>query len=58
MIFFLLQDLDGNVLKEKEGVRVYGLHCLKDGKTVLAADSHNRIRTYNFEDLTVTDHDL
>ena len=40
------------MLEQWEGVRVCGLHCLKDGKTVLAADSHNRIRTYNFEDLS------
>ncbi|CAB4020724.1 WD repeat-containing 26, partial [Paramuricea clavata] len=49
---FFQCDLDGDVLEQWEGVRVYGLHCLKDGKTVLAADSHNRIRTYNFEDLS------
>jgi hypothetical protein len=48
----IFQDLDGNVMDQWEGVRVYGLHCLKDGKTVLAADSHNRIRTYNFDDLS------
>ncbi|XP_064490084.1 WD repeat-containing protein 26-like isoform X2 [Ornithodoros turicata] len=45
-------DLDGNVLDSWEGVRVHGLHCRSDGKTVLAADTHNRIRGYNFDDLT------
>lgn len=45
-------DLDGNVLDSWEGVRVHGLHCRNDGKTVLAADTHNRIRGYNFDDLT------
>jgi len=29
-----------------------GLACLPDGKTVLAADTHHRLRGYNFEDLT------
>ena len=33
-----------------EGVRVQCLAYSKDGKTVLAADSHHRIRSYNFED--------
>ena len=31
------------------------MQCLcfkKDGKTVLAADTHHRIRGYNFEDLS------
>ncbi|XP_072030182.1 WD repeat-containing protein 26-like, partial [Amphiura filiformis] len=45
-------DLDGNVLDTWEGVRVQCLTMKKDGKTVLAADTHHRIRAYNFEDLT------
>ncbi|XP_046847736.1 WD repeat-containing protein 26-like [Xenia sp. Carnegie-2017] len=49
---FFQCDLDGNVLEQWEGIRVRSLHCLKDGKTVLAADSHNRIRSYNFEDFS------
>ncbi|XP_033625720.1 WD repeat-containing protein 26-like [Asterias rubens] len=45
-------DLDGNVLDSWEGVRVQCL-CMKgDTSTVLAADTHHRIRAYNFEDLT------
>lgn len=47
-----LKDLDGNVLDSWEGVRVQCLWCRKDGKTVLAADTHHRIRGYNFEELT------
>lgn len=39
------------MLESWEGVRVMGLHCLNDGKIVLASDTHNRIRTYNFENL-------
>lgn len=35
-----------------EGVRVQCLWCLNDGRTVLASDTHQRIRGYNFEDLT------
>ncbi|XP_041469175.1 WD repeat-containing protein 26-like [Lytechinus variegatus] len=45
-------DLDGNVLDTWEGVRVQCLCMKKDGKTVLAADTHHRIRAYNFDDLT------
>ncbi|XP_072406560.1 WD repeat-containing protein 26 isoform X1 [Chiloscyllium punctatum] len=45
-------DLEGNLLDSWEGVRVQCLWCLNDGKTVLASDTHQRIRGYNFEDLT------
>ncbi|KAM4040849.1 LOW QUALITY PROTEIN: WD repeat-containing protein 26 [Anomaloglossus baeobatrachus] len=47
-------DLDGNLLDS--GVRVQCLWCLSDGKTVLASDTHQRIRGYNFEDLTDRKH--
>uniref|UniRef100_A0A3B5LNM1 WD repeat-containing protein 26 n=1 Tax=Xiphophorus couchianus TaxID=32473 RepID=A0A3B5LNM1_9TELE len=50
--FYQCQDLDGNLLDSWEGVRVQCLWCLSDGKTVLASDTHQRIRGYNFEDLT------
>ena len=46
----LLQDLDGNVIESWEGVRVIGLAVLEDNETVLAADTHMRVRSYNFED--------
>jgi len=46
------QDLDGNVIDTWEGVRIQCLSFRKDGKTVLAADTHHRIRGYNFEDLS------
>nr|XP_020470467.1 WD repeat-containing protein 26-like [Monopterus albus] len=45
-------DLDGNLLDSWEGVRVQCLWCLSDSRTVLASDTHQRIRGYNFEDLT------
>ncbi|ODN03641.1 WD repeat-containing protein 26 [Orchesella cincta] len=45
---FYLCDLDGNVLDSWEGVRVQSLGYRQDGKTVLAADTHNRIRGYVF----------
>ncbi|XP_074661066.1 WD repeat-containing protein 26-like [Tubulanus polymorphus] len=45
-------DLDGNVLDSWEGVRVQCLACQQDGKTVLASDTHHRIRGYNFDELT------
>ncbi|CAG14617.1 unnamed protein product, partial [Tetraodon nigroviridis] len=45
-------DLDGNLLDSWEGVRVQCLWCVNDGRSVLASDTHQRIRGYNFEDLT------
>ncbi|RXN32267.1 WD repeat-containing 26 [Labeo rohita] len=45
-------DLDGNLLESWEGVRVQCLWCMADGRTVLASDTHQRIRGYSFEDLT------
>nr|CAD7462051.1 unnamed protein product [Timema tahoe] len=45
-------DLEGNVLDSWEGVRVNCLWCRSDGKTVLAADTHHRVRAYNFEELS------
>ena len=44
------KDLDGNILESWEGVRVVGLHVLND-RSVLAADTHMRIRSYNFDAL-------
>ena len=48
----MFQDLDGNVLDSWEGVRVQCLGCQLDNKTVYASDTHQRIRGYNFDDLT------
>ncbi|KAK7576445.1 hypothetical protein V9T40_012731 [Parthenolecanium corni] len=45
-------DLEGTVLDSWEGVRVQGLWCRSDGKTVLASDTHHRIRAYNFDELS------
>ncbi|ELT95066.1 hypothetical protein CAPTEDRAFT_161952 [Capitella teleta] len=45
-------DLDGNMLDSWEGVRIQCLGCQADNRTVLASDTHQRIRTYNFEELT------
>ncbi|KAI6660096.1 hypothetical protein LOD99_14437 [Oopsacas minuta] len=42
-------DLEGSVIEQWEGLRVTGLHVLKDPKLVLAADTHMRIRQYHFE---------
>ncbi|XP_019874783.2 WD repeat-containing protein 26 [Aethina tumida] len=47
---FYMCDMDGNMLDSWEGVRVSGLMCRKDGKTVLASDTHHRIRAYVFGD--------
>ncbi|GBP84966.1 WD repeat-containing protein 26 [Eumeta japonica] len=34
-----------------DGVRVNALACRSDGRTVLAADTHHRVRAYDFTDL-------
>ena len=44
-------DLEGNILDSWEGVRVNCLACRGDGKTVLASDTHHRIRSYVLEHL-------
>lgn len=38
--------------KQFEGFRIRCLYSMRDGRTVLAADTHNRIRRYDFESLT------
>ncbi|XP_050669705.1 WD repeat-containing protein 26 [Leptidea sinapis] len=43
--------LDGALLNNWDGVRVNALAARADG-TVLAADTHHRVRAYNFADLT------
>ena len=45
-------DMSGNVLDSWEGVRVNWLGYRKNSKHILAADTHNRIRSYNFDELT------
>ncbi|XP_077283902.1 WD repeat-containing protein 26 isoform X1 [Arctopsyche grandis] len=45
-------NLEGTILYSWEGVRVNALACPADGRTVLAADTHHRVRSYDFEDLT------
>lgn len=51
-MFVRFQDLDGTILDSWEGVRVQCLAYKNDGKTVLAADTHYRIRGYNFEEVS------
>ncbi|XP_022654009.1 WD repeat-containing protein 26-like [Varroa jacobsoni] len=48
---FYYCDLDGTVVDSWEGVRIVYMRCLDDGKTVLAADSHKRIRKYYTDDM-------
>lgn len=43
---FYLCDLNGIILDSWDGVRVTGLAFRKDNKTILASDTHNRIRAY------------
>jgi WD40 repeat protein len=45
-------DTKGVVLDSWEGIRVQGLHYRRDGKSIVAADTHFRIRSYNFEELS------
>jgi len=47
-------DSHGTVLDSWEGVRVHGLAYRQDGKQILASDTHHRIRSYNFEELSDT----
>ena len=42
-------DIEGSVIEQWEGLRVTGLHVLKEQRLVLAADTHMRIRQYHFE---------
>jgi len=51
--YYMVDVTTNQVVEQWEGVRVYGLHCLQDSK-VLAADSRNRIRCYDWE--CVIDH--
>ncbi|GLH05765.1 WD repeat-containing protein 26, partial [Gryllus bimaculatus] len=43
-------DSEGRVLDSREGVRVTCLWCQKDGTTMLAADTHHRLRSFSFDD--------
>jgi len=45
-------DTHGTVLDSWEGVRVQCLAYRQDGKHILAADTHHRLRSYNFEELS------
>ncbi|RXG72864.1 WD repeat-containing protein 26 [Armadillidium vulgare] len=53
---FYLCDLNGHILESWEGVRVQCMAYHPDGKTVLASDTHHRIRGYQFDD--VHDHNV
>lgn len=44
--------LDGTLINCWDGVRVNALCCRSDGRSVLAADTHHRVRSYDFTDLT------
>ena len=46
------QDIHSSTVYNWEGVRLHSVATLRDNKTVLAADSHKRVRSYNFEDYT------
>ncbi|KAJ0175387.1 hypothetical protein K1T71_008546 [Dendrolimus kikuchii] len=44
--------VDGALLNSWDGVRVNAICCRQDSRTVLAADTHHRVRAYDFNDLT------
>lgn len=46
---FYLCDIDGVILSSIEGIRVNALAFRSDNKSVLAADTHHRIKQYAFE---------
>lgn len=54
---FYLCDMEGTIVDSWDGVRVNGLAFRSDNKTVLAADTHSRIRGYVF-DLQHMDYNL
>lgn len=47
-------DQDGSVIDSREGVRVTCFWCQKDGVTMLASDTHHRIRNFRFDDIPDT----
>uniref|UniRef100_A0A6A7G1M6 WD repeat-containing protein 26-like isoform X2 n=1 Tax=Hirondellea gigas TaxID=1518452 RepID=A0A6A7G1M6_9CRUS len=47
---FFLCNLEGTIIERWEGVRVQSMNIHSDGKTVLASDTHRRIRAYQLED--------
>lgn len=46
---FYMCDLDGTIINNWDGVRLTALAFLNDNVSVLGADTHYRIRNYNFE---------
>ncbi|XP_049868508.1 WD repeat-containing protein 26 [Pectinophora gossypiella] len=44
--------LDGSLTNSWDGVRVNALACRSDGRSALAADTHHRVRLYDFTDIT------
>lgn len=46
---FYMFNLNGEVTESWDGVRVTGLGIRSDNKTILASDTHKRIRTYTVE---------
>ena len=48
----VFQNLDGHVSDSWEGVRLHAVTTLGDNKTILAADTHKRVRSYNFDNTT------
>jgi len=49
---FYQTDSHGTVTDSWEGVRVQCLTYRSDGRHILAADTHHRLRSYNFEELS------
>ena len=55
---FYICDLEGNVIESWDGVRVNSVAFRADNKTVLAADTHYRIRGYVFDAQKREDYNL
>ncbi len=48
-------DSIGTVLDTKEGVRVQAMAYRKDSRTILAADTHHRVRSYVLDEIGQTE---
>ena len=51
-VLVLLQAMDGSVTASWEGIRVHAIATHPHSDLVYAADTHSRIRQYNFREKT------
>lgn len=50
VLWCAFQNLDGSVVASWEGIRIQAIATHPTSELVYAADTHNRIRQYNFRD--------